>query len=67
MTHSYKFERRRYGNTTFTWAWVDNDGQLLSLGDPWPCITPKRAELDAAADRVVADYWRQARSGETIS
>lgn len=45
----FRFERRRYGSTTYTWAEVNHGGRWLSCGDPWPCVTPKRAELVEAA------------------
>lgn len=43
--------RRRYGSTTFTWmeARKDDGGDWVSLGDPWPCSMPRRAEVHAAA------------------
>jgi hypothetical protein len=42
----FRFDRRHYPGTTYTWVSVKgSDGQWHSLGDPWPCITPKRAEL----------------------
>lgn len=38
--------RRRYGNTTYTWVHiVTGPDSSATLGDPWPCITPKRSEL----------------------
>jgi hypothetical protein len=37
--------RRRYGDTTFTWVSVQVNGQWVSLGDPWPCITPPKEQL----------------------
>ena len=42
------FERRRYGATTYTWAYVHIDGQAISLGDPWPCLIPPKDEVRAA-------------------
>jgi len=48
-----RFERRRYGGrdgTTYTWAHAQIEGQWESLGDPWPCINPPRAELAAAIE-----------------
>ena len=48
LGHPAWFTRRRYGKTTFTWVQVDVDGDLVDLGDPWPCITPKRVEMEAA-------------------
>lgn len=41
-------ERRRYGRTTYTWLYIDIDGERTQLGDPWPCITPKRTEIEDA-------------------
>jgi len=51
--HKFSIERRRYGNTTYTWAYVQYEGEKLSLGDPWPCVTPAVAELAEAATRVI--------------
>lgn len=39
------FTRRRYGRQTYTWVHVLVNGQLVDLGDPWPCINPKRSEI----------------------
>ena len=33
-----QFDRRRYGSTTYTWAYAVVDDQLVSLGDPYPAI-----------------------------
>lgn len=44
------FERRRYGTQFFTWAYVKLGEESVCLGDPWPCVTPKRDELRAAID-----------------
>lgn len=49
-----EFERRRYGtgasSRTYTWGYViAPDGSRLLLGDPWPKITPGRAEVEEAA------------------
>lgn len=45
-------ERRRYSNVTFTWLyvkqWADDFAKtesFVQLGDPWPCVTPKRSEV----------------------
>jgi hypothetical protein len=48
------FERRRYGRTTYTWVYVNLDGRWVSLGDPWPCVTPKRSEIREAVSRVTS-------------
>jgi hypothetical protein len=45
-TYRLAYQRRRYGQTTYTWVEVSLDGkQWLSLGDPWPFINPVRAEV----------------------
>ena len=46
--HNLSFKRRRCGNTIYTWVYVESGEQWLSLGDPWPCATPAKAELLAA-------------------
>lgn len=46
------FERRRYGGrsgATYTWAYANG----VSLGDPWPCITPKISELEAVVRLMI--------------
>lgn len=45
----FRFTRRRYGRTTFTWAEVHNGDHWLDLGDPWPCTNPPKEQLIAAA------------------
>jgi len=46
--------RRRYGSQTFTWVRVVlPDHSTIDLGDPWPCITPKRAEVERAIMEVL--------------
>ena len=38
--------RRRYPTVTYTWCVVMlPTSELLSLGDPWPCVTPKQIEI----------------------
>lgn len=50
----FRFERRRYDGCTYTWAFVcDQQGNWISLGDPWPCLTPKHSELIASARQVL--------------
>ena len=39
------FTRRRYSNATFTWVDVKVDGEWVSIGDPWQCVTPKKSEM----------------------
>ena len=57
---TYQFARRRYGRTTYTWVTaVLPDGTQLDLGDPWPCLTPKRAEMEDATRRAVAGHQEQ--------
>ena len=46
--YAVSFERRRYGETTYTWAYVHIDGEAISLGDPWACLTPPKEEIRAA-------------------
>src|SRR5690606_9918894 len=48
------FERRRYGSTTYTWVYVYHAGQWRQLYDPWPCITPKVAEVRETMRQVLA-------------
>lgn len=52
------FTRRRYGTRTFTWVQTDIGGTLRDLGDPWPCITPKRTEMEDAMRRLEASDER---------
>jgi len=47
------FERRRYGNTTMTWAYVKLNGEWISLGDPWPCVVPKKDEVMKEIGRAI--------------
>jgi hypothetical protein len=44
--------RRRYGSLTYTWVSVRLCGQWVSLGDPWPCITPKKTEVLTEIERA---------------
>lgn len=46
-----RFERRRYGNRTFTWAYAFVAG-WFSLGDAWPSAIPRHAELSAALEHL---------------
>ena len=57
-------ERRRYSNRTFTWLHVklgngENEADWIQLGDPWPCITPKRSEIVSAVNTFVNDPLRK--------
>ncbi len=47
-----KFTRRRYGSSVFTWVDYWDGREWRSLGDPWPCIVPARAEIEVAIDRL---------------
>ena len=50
----FRFERRRYPNRTFTWVFVRAlNEEWISLGDPWPSVTPKRSEMLAVAKRLL--------------
>jgi hypothetical protein len=46
------YNRRRYGSITYTWVFVDINGYLKQLGDPWPCIRPKRSEIIDAISKI---------------
>ena len=50
MGHRVTFERRRYGHSTYTWAYLHVEGEADSrmLGDPWPAVTWPRKELEKA-------------------
>jgi hypothetical protein len=42
----FRFERRRYGTQFYCWVYVTMpSGDSLSLGDPWPQLTPKKSEI----------------------
>lgn len=45
----FRFTRRKYGRTTYTWAEVKNGDRWLTCGDPWPCTNPPAKQLIAAA------------------
>ena len=47
--------RRRYSNKTFTWVHVKVGDEWKDIGTPWECVTPKRAEVLAAADMLLND------------
>jgi hypothetical protein len=52
--HTVRLERRRYGRGFYAWAYVICvDGSEISLGDPWPCASPRRSELAAAVLETV--------------
>lgn len=49
-------ERRRYGREFMTWVYFKRlDGEYECLGDPWPCVNPKGAEV-LAAYRALKPY-----------
>lgn len=53
MLLTLRYERRRYGRMTYTWAYVVIDGEAVSLGDPYPGrVWPKRALTRAIADTL---------------
>lgn len=60
-----RFERRRYSNVTYTWAEVKLGDYWISLGDPWPCITPKRTELADAAVKAISFHYAKANGDIT--
>ncbi len=47
-----EMERRRYGETTYTWVYLVAHGNRLQLGDPWPVLNPKRTEIREALAEV---------------
>lgn len=51
----FRFTRRRYGKTTYTWAEVKYGDRWLSLGDPWPAVNWRRSELIKAAENAIAN------------
>lgn len=55
MDVELRMTRRRYGRTTYTWVEVRVGDEWVSLGDPWPCVTPKRAEVEAAVKLILED------------
>lgn len=53
--HWLGVERRRYGtgasSRTYTWVYLfphGINGERVAMGDAWPCINPKRSEVEAA-------------------
>lgn len=52
--------RRRYSNRTFTWLDAKLGEELVSLGDPWPCVMPKRAEVETEL-RTTRAIWEASR------
>lgn len=65
--------RRRYGTKTFCWVSVHvaNGTEKLSsgremifpiyedCGDPFPCVTPKRSEIDRVVREQIERYERK--------
>ena len=49
-----RFTRRRYPGQTYTWVSVFYLGSWHELGDPWPCIRPKDAEIDEAINYLIS-------------
>ena len=42
--YEYEFKTRWYGRKAYTWAFVKQFGDWISLGDPWPSAKwPKKA------------------------
>ena len=65
--YAVSFERRRYGETTYTWAYVHIDEEAISLGDPWPCLIPPTEEVRAtiASSPAVAQALARAAVAPT--
>jgi hypothetical protein len=47
-------DRRRYGDTTFTWLHAIVDGEPTNLADPWPCVHPPRAQVEMCVRDALA-------------
>jgi len=62
----FSFERRRDGNTTYTLAYVQCDGEKVGLGKTWSCVTPPIAELVEAAMRVKMRWLETLRPGRRV-
>lgn len=58
----FSFDRRRYGTTTYTWAFVKHNNEWLSLGDPWPAVRWPKKELDKFGKLAIAE-----KSGHRLS
>lgn len=54
LGHEIAYERRRYSNCTFTWAYAKIGGKWVLLGDPWPCINPPRKQMEGEIQRTTA-------------
>ena len=50
--YELSYTRRRYGTTTYTWVSVLLGGEWVELGDPWPAVRPKMAEILKAVEKV---------------
>lgn len=47
-------ERRWYSRScTYTWLYAKHGDSYIVLGDPWPCIMPKRSEVETAIQTFV--------------
>jgi hypothetical protein len=46
---AFSFERRRYGNTTFTWVFRWDHTTWFDAGDPWPSVLVPRKDLEKLA------------------
>ncbi len=54
-----RFERRRYGRSaTYTWVYLVIGTEWRLLGDPWPCVTPKRSEVLREVQRITENQGR---------
>lgn len=42
---AFSFNRRRYGRTSFTWAFMWDGEQWLDCGDPWQNVIVPRKDL----------------------
>lgn len=47
------YTRRRYGSTTYTWVMGFISDAWVQLGDPWPCVTPRKTEIEREVERLI--------------
>lgn len=60
MNIDIKFNRRKYGQTTFTWVMIFDPDRInnhwIQLGDPWPVKNPPKNEVLLAVSEAVLRY-----------
>lgn len=55
---TFSFERRRYDTAVYTWAFLHNGQQAISLGDQWPASQWPKRELFTAGVNALAGVVR---------